>query len=190
MIWFQKSGDVVLKTLAPVRWTHWVTFDIWAVTHSSAVERLGYMLLWKSTSYVIVLYSRLNGVHPILYLVNMSHLICVCVCVCLSCFSPMCASRENTLWPSECELNIVCPRLRPCHMNEVCVSAYVAVHPLLLLTHLRLLYRDHRKHLLFLRASDSSKSQMTEKHSRNKSMKTLGKASPKETVTHMHTSPT
>lgn len=60
---------------------HKVTFGISVVTHSSAGKRLGYMLLWKCTSCMIILYSRLNGVHPILYLVNMSHLICVCVCV-------------------------------------------------------------------------------------------------------------
>lgn len=85
-----------------------VTFGIWVVTHSSARERLGYMLLWKCTSCMIILYSRLNGVHPIPYLVNMSHLICVREC--LSCVSPTWASRENTAWPGEPSLSVVHPR--------------------------------------------------------------------------------
>lgn len=140
-----------------------VTFGIWVVTHSSAGERLGYMLLWKCTSCMIILYSRLNGVHPILYLVNMSHLICVCVC--LSCVSPMCVRHgwetqmcERTGWPSEYEPNIVCPRLKSSHTNERCMSVYGKAYPLWPLTHLRLLCqtsRDHREHLMFLRvASD------------------------------------
>ena len=62
----EMPGDVALKTLgsAQRRTLSKVTFGIWAVTHSSAGERLGYMLLWKCTSCVITLYSRLNGVHP------------------------------------------------------------------------------------------------------------------------------
>lgn len=37
-----------------------VTAGIWVVTHSSAEERLGYMLLWGCTSRMIVLHSRLK----------------------------------------------------------------------------------------------------------------------------------
>lgn len=79
-------------------------------------------------------------------------------------------------------------------MNAECVSVYVKVHPLLPLTYLRLLCqtsRDHREHLMFLCvASDSSKSQMTEKRRGNKSMKHEAEASLEVTVIHMHTSPT
>lgn len=167
-VWRRGAGDLGFGH-APSK----VTFGIWVVTHSSAGERLGYMRLWKCTSCMIILYSRLNGVHPILYLVNMSHLICVCVC--LSCVSPMWATHENTVWPSECGLSAVCPRPRSCHMSAGCVSVYVKVHPLLPLAHLGLLCQsshDHREHLMFLCvASDSSKSQMTERHGGNKSMK-------------------
>lgn len=115
--------------------TPWkVTFGIWVVTHSSAGERLGYMLLWKCTSCMIILYSRLNGVRPVLYLVNMSHLICVCVC--LSCVSPVCVRHswdtqigENTGWPTEYERHIVCLRLILSHKNEryECVCASVSI---------------------------------------------------------------
>lgn len=43
----EMPGDVALKTLgsAQRRTLSKVTFGIWAVTHSSAGERLGYMLL-------------------------------------------------------------------------------------------------------------------------------------------------
>lgn len=113
---------------------HKVTFGISVVTHSSAGKRLGYMLLWKCTSCMIILYSRLNGVHPILYLVNMSHLICVCVCVSQLCITHVSLAWEH-VWPSECGLNIVCPCLHLSHMDAGYASGYVKVYPSLPLTH-------------------------------------------------------
>lgn len=76
-----------------------VTLGIWAVTHSSGEESLGYMLLWGCTSCAIILYFRLNGVHLLVYLVNMSHLICERGR--LSWASSMWASCEETMWSEE-----------------------------------------------------------------------------------------
>ncbi len=110
-----------------------VTFGIWVVTHSSAGERLGYMLLWKCTSRMIILYSRLNGVHPILYLVNMSHLICVCVCVCLSCVSPMRDPHEDTACdPVNADSILyvhVCARATWKQCMWVCTWKYIHYYP-------------------------------------------------------------
>lgn len=144
-------------------------------------KRLGYKLLWKCTSCMIILYPRLNGVHPILYLVNMSHLIRVCAC--LSCVSPTWASRESTVWPGQCGTS-----------HWMCMSALMPhtwkVYPLVRLAHLGPVC-DDGEHLVFLRhASDSSRSRMTERHGGSKSMKHWAEGSLEETVIHMHTSPT
>ncbi len=109
-----------------------VTFGIWVVTHSSAGERLGYMLLWKCTSCMIILYPRPNGVHPILYLVNMSHLICVFVC--LSCVHP-CGLRVRTHCDPPHADSILCVRVCALAMNAGYGRVYAEVYPLLPLTH-------------------------------------------------------
>ena len=112
-----------------------VTFGIWAVTHSSARERLGYMLLWKCTSCMIILYSRLNGVHPILYLVNMSHLICVYVCV-------SAASRPRVLRvrtqrdPVNVDSILYVHVCTSAPVNAEGTSVFVKAYPSLHLTHL------------------------------------------------------
>ena len=168
-------GDVVLRTLGSVqrRTLSKVTFGIWVVTHSSAGERLGYMVLWKCTSCVITLYSRLNGVHPIPYLVNMSHLISECARVCAS--RPRGLRVRTRCDPANANSILYVHVCTPCHGNAEFASLYVKVYLLLPLAHLGLVCQrshDHREHLMFLCvASDGSKSQMTVRHRGNKSMK-------------------
>lgn len=141
-----------------------VTFGIWVVTHSSAGGRLSYVLIWKRTSCMIILYSRLNGVHPSPYLVNMSHLICVCECLC--CAWAVSASRENAAWPCECGLNIVCPCLRSCHMKNR--SQYGEDYPVWRLVHL----------MFLCDASDGSKISDDREAQRKEVYETLHRRSP------------
>lgn len=108
-----------------------VTFGIWVVTHSSAGERLGYMLPWKCTSCVITLYSRLNGVHPIPYLVNMSHLICACARVCAR------LGRVGFAWERGVTLrmrtqycmSMSAPRATATRGSRVCMWKYIYYYP-------------------------------------------------------------
>lgn len=142
-----------------------VTFGVRVVTHSSAEERLGWMFLWKCTSRVIIRYSRLNSVHPIMYLVNMSHLISAQVC--LSCVSPVWGLRENTV-SVESVLYI-----HVCALATWAQNVHTRAYPLLPLRKSPVsVSADLKEHLMLqCVTSDSSKSQMTERHRWSKSVK-------------------
>lgn len=64
-------------------------------------------------------------IHPVFSQHVTSHL---CVWLCLSCVSLAWALRDSAVWPSECGLNIVCPRLHSCHMNAGCVCTWWRIH--------------------------------------------------------------
>lgn len=110
-------------------------------------------------------------------------------------------------WDTVETLRLVRTRVDPLNMNPISyvyvwacltrtndVSARVRAYPLWPLTHLRLRCQtspDHRERFMFLCVtSDGSKSQMTEKHWRNKSLKHLAEAPLEEPAIHIQASPT
>lgn len=95
-IWFETSGEdwdgFQLQSESHAAYTH-----LWHLGCDSFISRrkVRFHAFCESARHTWWFFTRDWVKQPILYLVNMSHLICGCV--------------ENTVWPSEYGLNIVSP---------------------------------------------------------------------------------
>lgn len=110
IVFFFPPFCIFILFSSPFQWeasAHLLTSGV--VSHLSAAKRLDFMLPWKCTSCVIIRYCGPNGAHPLLYLVNMSHLICAAF---RPCATPAERADERACERERAGLSIVCVRVR------------------------------------------------------------------------------